>query len=385
MICKKALMACGNYWTSPLRVGSHQIANALVQMEWEVAFISDPISPLHLLGGVDLAIRFSYYRHGGIKFLDDKLWAYIPGALFTPQNKPFLRNEWVNRSWQRFTFPKVASVVAQKGFDDVDLLYFDSFSQPFWLEAIHYRKSIFRIADRLISYPKATGATQFILRDMAKKVDAVVYSAVSLQSYVDSLSPKKTYYVPNGVDFFHFSDRSYSMPPEYKNIPQPRVIYLGALDIWFDYNLVEYAAKQLPQVSFVLVGPDQFARTQFKKKLSNLYLMGSRSYDVAPAYLHYADVGIIPFDVHHHASLINNVNPLKLYEYLACGLPVVAVSWDELKRLSPPALLSETKEQFIEDILKSINTPGARDERIHFAQQADWSQRLTSLLQQFEL
>jgi glycosyltransferase involved in cell wall biosynthesis len=360
-------------------VGSHHIATALVQMGWEVAFISDPISPLHLLGGVDLARRFAYYRHDGIRFCEDRLWAYIPGALITPQNKPFLRSEWVSHSWQRFTFPKVASIVVQKGFDDVDLLYFDSFSQPFWLDAIRHRKSIFRIADRLTSYPKATSATPAILREMAQKVDAVVYSAITLQSYVDSLSPKNTVYIPNGVDFNRFSDRSYPTPPEYASITQPRAIYLGALDGWFDYKLLQSAAEQLPGVSFVLIGPDTLARSRLKE-LHNLYILGRRAHSEVPAYLSHADVGLIPFNVQGYPSLVNSVHPIKLYEYLACGLPVVAVEWDELRSLGSPAMLCRSAQEFVAAIKQAIEQPGNAEERVRFASQADWSKRVSSLL-----
>ena len=49
---KKALMACCNYWDSPFHVGSHHIAKNLLELGWQVGFVSDPISLLHVCKGL---------------------------------------------------------------------------------------------------------------------------------------------------------------------------------------------------------------------------------------------------------------------------------------------------------------------------------------------
>jgi hypothetical protein len=66
---KKILMVCNNYWTSPFQVGSHHLARAFVKRGWEVAFISEPVSPFHGLRGLhpELRERFAYYRAGGVR------------------------------------------------------------------------------------------------------------------------------------------------------------------------------------------------------------------------------------------------------------------------------------------------------------------------------
>jgi glycosyltransferase involved in cell wall biosynthesis len=60
--------------------------------------------------------------------------------------------------------------------------------------------------------------------------------------------------------------------------------------------------------------------------------------------LQHADVGIIPFKV---TPLIESVSPLKLYEYMACGLPVVASRWRELEAINSPARLASSSEEFL--------------------------------------
>src|SRR5579864_3792432 len=109
---KRALMACSNDWESPFQVGSHHLARGLVRAGYDVAFISDPISPWHLCRGwtADLRRRLAIYRAGGRRALDGHVWAYVPAAFLTPHNKPLLRSQAVLRSWQRWTWPNVAAL-----------------------------------------------------------------------------------------------------------------------------------------------------------------------------------------------------------------------------------------------------------------------------------
>src|SRR5438132_8766345 len=377
----RALMACPNYWGSPLMVGSHHIANGLVDAGWRVAYVSDPISPLHWLAGStpELRERFTIYRAGGISLRDARLWAYVPGAPLTPHNQPGLRNEWLHREWWRLSWPNVVRTASLHGFDEVDLLYLDSIVQEFWLKAIRPRRSVYRVADKSTGFRKSTPATARLERELARSVDVVVYTARHLLPHVNSLRPKQSLYLPNGVDFDHFARGDRSLPPDLADVPRPIAIYVGSLDVWFDYALMNFAARHLPDVSFVLIGPDNIARKRLAR-LSNIFLLGSRSYESLPRYLHNADVGLIPFDVSAHPELIHSVNPLKLYEYMACGLPVVAVEWAELLDLASPALLCRSHGAFVEAIQAAIGQATSPEINQRFAASADWKSRITSLL-----
>ncbi len=381
---KKALMICSNYWTSPSRVGSHHIARNLVDMGWAVAYISAPISPLHIMGRTDLRQRFTLYKGGGKPFLNGRLWAYVPGAVLVPYDLPFLRSQWILRKWINLTIPNVVKKVERNGFGDVNLLYIESLIQPLWIDAINYEKSILRVTDHFASLETLSKAALLNQDQLAQRVDLVTYSAKSLEGYVAALHPKGMLHLPNGCNFSHFENRDLKPPIEYINIPKPIVIYVGAMDYWFDYGLVEYAAIRLPKVSFVLVGPEGMARERLKN-LPNLYLLGRRTYSDLPAYLNYADVGIIPFDVGRYPSLVNHIHPLKLYEYMACGLPVVAPDWEELRNLGSSAILCRNATDFVDGITQAILEPGVPDERIRYAKNADWKNRVSTLIEKVGL
>src|SRR5262249_31318114 len=156
---------------------SHNLARGFARAGWEVAFISDPLSPLHVCRGVgvDFRRRFGLHRHGGIEDIEGKLWAYVPFALATPHNKPLLRSTFVSERWHRWTSPDVVSTVRHRGFGKVDLLYIDSVQQSFWLDAIEHERSVFRVADYTPHFEKYTPAMRQCEQTLARRADLVLY------------------------------------------------------------------------------------------------------------------------------------------------------------------------------------------------------------------
>src|SRR5262249_51909152 len=147
MTCQRILMASPNYWDSSFQVGSHHLARGFLRAGWKVAYVSDPISPWHVLRGItpDLRQRFANTWQKGHESADGKLWTYVPSSLLTPHNKTLLRSHYVARNWYKWSLPNVVSMVRSKGFGQVDLLYIDSLSQTFWLDAVNYGKAVYRV------------------------------------------------------------------------------------------------------------------------------------------------------------------------------------------------------------------------------------------------
>lgn len=377
----KILMGCVNYWTSPFQVGSHHYAREFVKAGFDVAFISEPISPLHLAKGMDhdLRERMKLYLTHGQDYCDGRLWAYVPGTLLSPGHRWPLHMQRLHRSWWRLTVPNVVHTTVQRGFEEVDLLYLDSVKHHFWLKRIAARRVVYRMADYNPGFGRFAPALHALERRLIRKADVVVYPSKTLEEHVRALQPKKMVHIPNGVNYSHFEHCPREMPAEYQRLPRPIVVYVGSLDVWFDYALLAETARRLPHVSFVLIGPEGLARQRLPA-LPNLHLLGRRSYDQVPAYLHHADAGIIPFDVAAHPELVNSVNPLKLYEYLSCGLPVVATEWDELRLLDSPARLCRTRDQFVASLEDVLQTPPPKAYLRAYAASRDWAHSAGTLL-----
>lgn len=374
-------MAAANQWHSPFQVGSHHLARGFVNAGWDVAFVSDPISPWHLWGGNlhQLRERYRLYAGGGERNLDGHLWAYVPGALLTPHNKPILRTRWVSQSWAKLAWPRIGNVLRDAGFSHVDLIYCDS-AVPFsWLRDVPHQKAIYRMADQYSAFNKFSPAMAELEKELAQWVDVVVYAACTLEEHVKALNPRRMVHLPNGVNFDHFFGPRHTQPVAYETIPTPIALYVGAMDVWFDWELINFSVAQLPEVSFVLIGPVERARTRLKPA-RNLFLLGSRPYDELPGYLQHADVGLIPFDVANHGRLVRSIHPLKLYEYLASGLPVVAVEWEELQSLKSPATLCRSREEFVSGIRQALFSPPEKSVLQRYAADRDWSRTVQKIV-----
>ena len=344
---KKVLMAVANHYTSPFQVGSHHYARAFEKLGYEVLFISNPISPIHKIFADSDLLREKerIYKAGGERI--GNIFYYVPRSIFTPQNKPILSSKFVFYNWQNFTYPNLLSFIKDRGFGEVDILWFDSPLYSFLLYNISYKKSILRLAD----YSKGFNAASDIHYDaeikIADAVDAVIYTAKNLkEKYTEIKDKTKMKYVPNGIDLEFFKSANKTLPRELQEIPEPRVIYVGAIHDWFDTDLLYYCAKNLPHYSFVIIGPEQ-KDLSLLKKLENIHILGAISYAKIPAFLYNSQVGIIPFNVKDYPDLVNSINPLKIYEYLACGLKVVSVEWEQIKDMADYVHFAEDKEEFL--------------------------------------
>ncbi len=381
MARSKILMACSNYWTSPFNVGSHHWAREFVSRGYEVAYISDPISPMHVLGSRSLEWkeRRRIYDLGGLKQNDGLLWAYVPGTLASPHPQPLLRSPWLHRNWFRMTRPSILPYVQHQGFGKVDLLYIDSLVQSFWLGRIEAKKTLFRMTDDLPSLDKATPSFAKVERELIQQADAVTYTSRVLEKKIFPLKPKRTFYVPAGVHLKDFAvSETRILPDEYKKIPKPIAVYVGSIGSRFDDQLLSLTARRLPKVSFVLIGPEKEARQKLPN-LSNLYLLGTKPYDSIPPYLWNAALGLIPLNVRRNPGLVHSTHPLKLYQYLACGLPVVSTDWETIRDLHSPALLSRNFEGFVKNIKTALDQPKPVRNNIRFARKHEWKNRLKEI------
>lgn len=172
----------------------------------------------------------------------------------------------------------------------------------------------------------------------------------------------------NACDFEHFAGKSAA------DATRPVVGYYGALAEWLDVDLVADIAERRPDWDFVLVGQvtTDVARLSM---LSNVRLVGEVPYPDLPSWLAKFDVTIIPFK---RIPLTEATNPVKVYETLAAGRPVVAVPLPELKMLSGLVRLASTASEFEREIAKELNGPGARAVRARraFAAGETWGHRV---------
>jgi len=379
---RKAIFISAVDYESPIQVGDHQLARQLAADGWQVLFISKPITPFHLFSKEKDAIkrRFRSHRTKGHCYSIGKgeIWSFVPFALITPQNKKILAHDRVYQSWHKTLIPNMKQSLAEIGFLEVDLVYIRDPLQGYLLDMVKAKHTLFRVADNDAGFSTFNQSYARAEKELAQKVDLVIYSAMELEEYVSKLNPRQTAYLPNGVDFEHFQGEK-KLPDLYRSLNRPIVVYAGSIDFWFDFDLVNQLATDLPDYSFVIIGPNQKFASRFLK-VNNLILTGAIPYQNLPSYLSFADIGIIPFNKRDFPRLVNAISPVKLLEYMACGLPVLASKWNELENTPSPAILCDSYQEFRIGIENFKDLKKQTETYVRFARENDWVKRYREIL-----
>ena len=382
----KAIFVSGIDYESPIQIGDHHLARQFASAGWDVAYISLPVTPFHLLSKNKSIIkrRFRNFVKGGKKYQyeNGSIWSYVPSSLTIPKNNPLIGAR-IYQNWHKTLLPQFRKLLIQNNFDNVDLVYIRDPLQAYILNFVHWHYSIFRMADNDAGFDSYKKNYENALSELVKKVNLVLYSAKSLKDRVKSLGPNNSMFLPNGVDLQHFQKPKGQKPQEFQKIPFPIVIYAGSIDFWFDFDLINHLSQNLPEISFVIIGPNEEYAQKFIPN-DNLYLLGPIPYEKIPDYLAFSTVGIIPFNRIQYPELVNAINPLKLFEYLACNLPVISSRWDEIEILNSPAILCDTYEDFIIAIRNSINLPVNISIYQAFLEKYDWNYLFKQLMGNIE-
>jgi glycosyltransferase involved in cell wall biosynthesis len=220
-------------------------------------------------------------------------------------------------------------------------------------------------------------------RRFAARADLVLASAPTLAERLRAISTN-VLYAPNVADTDLFSQALQEGPidPAVAALEQPRVVFTGAIATTkLDVPLISELARARPLWSFALVGPigvgDPRADVSALHAEPNIHLLGGRSYQELPSVLRAADVGLIPYA---RNELTGSIFPMKVYEYLAAGLPVVATPLPALADVEAVATASDATglAHLIEQALAE-DSAAQRAERSRLARAHSWDQRLREI------
>lgn len=206
--------------------------------------------------------------------------------------------------------------------------------------------------------------------------DLVITSAEKLYASKRHLAPY-TYLVPHGVDSELFagarSDAT-GIPSELQGLQRPIIGFWGLIHEWIDLDLIQYVALRHPEWSVVLVGKVGIDCAKLQC-MPNVHLVGPRSYASLPGFAKGFTVAMLPFKVNR---LTESVNPIKLREYLAAGLPVVSTALPEVKAYAGVVRIGATQEEFLKALEVAIGDTSeeAAQRRMEAVSKETWLSRV---------
>jgi glycosyltransferase involved in cell wall biosynthesis len=220
----------------------------------------------------------------------------------------------------------------------------------------------------------------------AARADLVLASAPALAKRLRTISGN-VLDAPNVADTELFSRALVPSPPAPLDpamvaLPAPRIAFTGAIvAIKLDLEMLAELAELRRGWSFALVGPigpgEPNADISALTREPNIHLLGPRSYTELPDILRAADAGLIPY---RRNTLTESIFPMKVYEYLAAGLPVVATPLPALADVTEVA--TAPGAQGIAELLDEAlaeDSPERRAERSRTAASHSWDQRLEEI------
>lgn len=252
------------------------------------------------------------------------------------------------------------------------------------LSRLQPRLVVYHCVDDIAAHPRIDAASfRAAEARFAARADIVLASSQPLAERMRDLS-SNVYYMANVADTELFASAIDSGPIDraVAALPEPRIVFTGAIAATkLDIGLLVEVARLRPDWSIVLVGPvglgDPSTDTSALMRSPNVHLLGQRPYAELPAVLRGAQAAVIPYQLN---QLTASIFPMKVYEYLAAGLPVVATPLPSLLGVGGIAFAADASETAVRlEQVMSEDGPDARMARSRLANGHSWEARMREI------
>jgi len=192
---------------------------------------------------------------------------------------------------------------------------------------------------------------------------------------------EKVFLIPNAVDLKNYQRKFPIINRDIGELPHPIIGYLGTIQDRLDLDLIEYLAKNNPHSSVVMVGP--VWQEKIKEKFlsyKNVHFLGRKSYEESPMYIQQFDIAIVPHKIDDFAK---STNPMKIFDYLACGKPVVSTISANLDIFGDLIYATNDYEEFNRYISKALDEDKIinKEKRLSFIKEHSWARRVDKMLE----
>ncbi|CAB3718847.1 hypothetical protein LMG24238_04703 [Paraburkholderia sediminicola] len=374
-------------WDEPYWTNKQHTASILAARGWRVLYVESVGFRSPKVGsGRDWARLWRRLWRGvqslvlGPPRRAENIWVLSPLMVPAGHHLPFVRS--LNQALLRFSVTRFAK--SQRFRDPVVWTY-----HPYMLDAIVTLPRgplVYHCVDDIAAIPGVdVEAFRNAQQALVGRCEAVFTTAMSLKETCQPFNPN-THFFGNVVDEAHFGEARAegALPPELAAIPEPRLVYHGVLsDFKVDFPLLLQTAQARPQWHWVIIGEEREGqRSELLAQLArlpNVHLLGYRSYQTLPRYMRGMQVGVLPTLLNEYTR---SMFPMKFYEFLAAGLPVVSTPLDFAKEPRAGLEVGGDLEAFIAAIEKQLARGKlSADESRAAVGDNTWERRLDKMLQ----
>jgi glycosyltransferase involved in cell wall biosynthesis len=327
-------------WDHPLWTNKQHVAVSLAGLGHRVVYVDSlglrPARP----GRSDLRRILRRLRRAiwPLRQVRQNLWVLSPLVL------PGGSSGWalgLNRLSLRYAFALVQRSVALR---NMVLWTFNPLTCRY-LDLPYFHSTVYHCVDRIQAQPGMPAALlEQEEQHLAKAVQVVFTTAPVLEQELRCFNPH-TYYFGNVADTEHFSAALCAEGPRPSDLPptSPLLMFVGAIDAYkLDLPMFEALVAATPTWTYVLIGPvgetDPSTDVTALLALPNVHWLGPRAYQQLPAYLACADVALLPLQLNEYTR---RMFPMKFFEYLSAGCPVVATAIPSLRDQADVAWLCQ--------------------------------------------
>ena len=369
------------YWTN-----KQHMARQLVREGYQVLYVESlGLRRPNLSSGRDLSRIGRRIKRSimGIREVEKGVWILSPLVIPFKHHSLFVRV--FNREFLRFS---IRRFMRKNSFVDPVVWTY----HPFMLDAIDKLATgpiVYHCVDDMSAVPGIDSEGFKMEEERLLRKAKVVFTTSTTLMEMCSKFNDHVYCFPNvvDIDFFGKALEDAPIPVDLASIPKPRIGYVGALsDYKVDFRLLLDVAEQRPDWHFVLIGEEAEGQTSSLvnqlRRMSNVHFLGHRPYQTLPDYLRGFDVGLLP-------TLINDYTramfPMKYFEYLAAGVPVVSTPLDFTRENKAGLVVAEGLEVFIQAIEQQLERGRFSKEEAHsFVADNTWDARMKKMLRILE-
>ena len=256
-----------------------------------------------------------------------------------------------------------------------------------YLSLNRFQAVVYLCVDRIQAQPgMPVGLLEVSERNLCTSANALFTTSPQLHAALGPLNAG-SHNFGNVADAHHFGkalDDDLPRPSDWPDSKGPVLIFIGAIDAYkLDMTMLELLMKRTPNWTYLFIGPvgetDPSTDVSHWRRMANVHLLGTKNYSSLPAYLAYADVALLPLQLNDYTR---HMYPMKFFEYLAAGRPVVSTAIPALQDQSDVALLCPPDPLAFEVAIRcALAGEGpALDQRLHRARQHTYRSRTETML-----